>query len=134
MNLRNVLAILFAIAAPASLLSYLAMGCSPGSPAGGDQSCPLIAADCPATPPSWKTDVAPLITQYCGACHGDGGVEQPTIDLSNYAGVFKNRFEVQFQVYHCEMPQADASPPVPQLSNAQRETIVAWAACSAPNN
>jgi hypothetical protein len=133
MNLRSALAVVFAFAAPASLLSSLATGCSPGA-AGGDQSCPLVASDCPATPPSWKADVAPLIAQYCWMCHGDGGVEQPSVDLSNYAGVYKNRFEVLSQVYHCQMPNADASPPPPQLSSAQRETIVAWAACNAPNN
>jgi hypothetical protein len=38
------------------------------------------------------------------------------------------------QVYQCLMPPLDASPPPPRPGAAERETIVAWIACGAPNN
>jgi hypothetical protein len=97
-------------------------------------SCPTISQSCPTPPPSWSKDVQPLVQNYCVMCHSPGGVGEPMADLTTYAGVYKARAEVQQQVYQCLMPNQDASPPAPTLTSAQRETIVSWVACNAPNN
>ena len=118
--------------APAALL---ALACSGGSSGDAGASCPNIVTTCPSTTPSWKTDVQPLIATYCFQCHGDGGIEQAKLDYTTYAGVFMNRAEIITQVYECMMPPSDASPPPMAYPNAdQRETIVSWVACGAPNN
>ena len=78
-------------------------------------------------------DVQPLIEGDCATCHRPGGTGQAS-DLTTYANVYAHRTEVLFQVYTCRMPNLGASPPLAPLSEAQRETIVAWVACGAPNN
>ncbi len=112
-------------------VSAAAVACSsPSAP----ESCSIISQNCPAPPPSFSKDVQPLIQNYCVMCHSPGGIGEPTADLTSYAGVYKARAEVQQQVYQCLMPNQDASPPPPKLTSDQRETIVAWVACDAPNN
>jgi hypothetical protein len=110
--------------------------CSPAPAAdGGAATCPTVSTDCPQPPPSWSKDVQPLVQTYCVSCHSDGGLGESLADLTSYTNVFKNRTEVLQQVYHCYMPNQDAStPPPPVLTADQRETIVAWIACNAPNN
>jgi len=107
--------------------------CSNGAPAGGSDSCPNVSQSCPSLPPSWMKDVQPLIEGDCATCHRPGGTGQAS-DLTTYANVYAHRTEVLFQVYTCRMPNLGASPPLAPLSEAQRETIVAWVACGAPNN
>jgi len=100
--------------------------CSNGPPPTGNDNCPSVSESCPSPPPSWMKDVQPLIQGYCATCHRPGGTGQ-TNDLTTYANVYDQRTEVLLQVYTCKMP---LSP----LSEAQRETIVAWVECAAPNN
>ena len=66
--------------------------------------------------------------------HQPGGTGYSNANLTSYANVFKSRAEVLVQVYQCLMPNEDASPPPPELTSDQRETIVSWVACGAPNN
>jgi hypothetical protein len=111
----------------------LAAACS--TPPDSTVSCPDVPRSCPSPPPSWAKDVQPLVQNYCVMCHKAGGIGEAFADLTSYAGAFNARTEMQVQVYHCWMPNQDAStPPPPRLSTAQRETIVAWVACNAPNN
>lgn len=126
---------LFAFVAAATALAGLA-ACSSSSnaDAGPASSCPNVSTSCPAAPPSWKNDVQPLIATYCLTCHGDGGIEQSRFDYTTYQGVYKARAAMVTQVYQCQMPPLDASPPSPPLTADQRETIVAWLACGAPQN
>jgi hypothetical protein len=129
-------AVIVVLAGPACVLGAVA-ACSNGSHGGGDGmtvSCPVISTDCPTPPPSWAKDVQPIIQNYCVMCHMDGGSGESLVDLTSYANVFKYRSRELTQVYQCWMPNEDASPPPPPLSTAQRETIVAWLACNAPNN
>jgi hypothetical protein len=135
--MRRVLRVgLFAsIAGVTALAGMVACSNASGNPdAGTGSSCPNVSTSCPATPPSWKNDVQPLIATYCLACHGDGGIEQSQFDYTTYQGVYKNRAAMVTQVYQCQMPPPDASLPAPPLTADQRETIVAWLACGAPNN
>jgi len=124
-----------ALAGAAALGLLSACSNDPGA-AGADAAaaCPNVPTDCPATPPSWTHDVQPIIAMYCLSCHGDGGIEQSVFNYSTYQGVYRNRAAMLTQVYQCLMPLADASPPPPRPSAAERETIVAWIACGAPDN
>lgn len=89
---------------------------------------------CPATPPSWQNDVEPLIVTYCLTCHSDGGVAPSKFDYTSYQGVYTNRAEMLNQIYQCVMPLVDASPPAAQPSAAERQTLVSWLVCGAPDN
>ncbi len=97
-------------------------------------SCPTLALPetCPSSPPSWKTEVQPLVAKYCYGCHLAGGVGYSTADLSTYAGVLKKDSTIGQQVSECLMPQLDAGQ---QPTPAERETLITWAlTCRAPNN
>jgi hypothetical protein len=97
--------------------------------------CPTLETNCPSPPPSWTTDVQPLVEKYCVTCHEPGGVGISSANLTTYADVFKNRTEMLTQVYQCLMPNVDASVPPPALPTAaERQTLVQWVVCGAPQN
>jgi hypothetical protein len=102
-------------------------GCS--SMVGGDD-CPTLSSACPATPPSWESDVQPIVLAYCTQCHGKGGVEQPVFDSTTYQSVFVARSEIATVTVNCSMPPSGSSAP----DAAQRQTLLSWIACGAPDN
>jgi hypothetical protein len=112
--------------------------CSSGTGGSGGESCPpLSTPECAdaAAAPSWQNEVEPLIVTYCYQCHGDGGIEQSQQGFTTYAGVFMNRGEIALQVSSCMMPPSDASPPAAAMPDpSQRQTILAWVGCNAPDN
>lgn len=122
-----------AAAVPSVLLAVFVACSNAPPPAAGSDACPSVSQNCPSPPPSWATDVQPLIQRYCVGCHSPGGTGQAN-DLTTYANVHERSTEVLVQVYTCLMPNVDASPPPAPLSQAQRQIIVAWAECGAPNN
>ncbi len=108
--------------------------CSNSPPSQGAPNCPTVSSDCPSPPPSWSKDVEPLIQSYCIMCHQPGGTGETLADLTSYTNVFRARAEIITQISQCLMPNQDASPPPPELTTAQRQTIVSWIGCMAPNN
>jgi hypothetical protein len=93
--------------------------------------CPHdLPNSCPSPEPSWMNDVAPIIDQACGPCHGVGGVEQPVFDFSTYQGVHKNFGAILSNVYSCLMPPPDAGG----LTDSQRQLLLGWLVCAAPDN
>jgi len=131
-HLGRWLAALIAAGAPSAFFAFFA-ACSNASPPAANDGCPSVSQSCPSPPPSWAKDVQPLIQGYCVTCHRPGGTGATT-DLTTYGYVSEHSTEVLVQVYTCRMPNVDASPPPPLLSEAQRETIVAWVGCGSPNN
>jgi uncharacterized membrane protein len=125
---------LLAVHAAALALAVLAAhaaGCG-GSPDDSAQpSCPNVGElSCPSTPPSFKSDVQPIIQDRCYPCHGPGGVEVASVNLTTYASTFALRSDIASQVQSCRMPEVDASA----LTADQITTILEWIECSAPNN
>lgn len=107
-----------------SLLCALAC-CTSSAP-----NCPKDEpASCPADVPSYATDVAPLIQQYCSECHNPQGsaFDQP---ISTYSELYQRRLDVLDEIYECEMPMSPA--PQPALTN--RVTLLTWFICGAPDN
>jgi len=108
-------------------------GCS--STGGGDDSdpsadCPSLTSGCPATPPSWQNEVQPLVATYCTPCHGNGDTEQSVFDSTTYRSVYLSRSELGTVIVECSMPPANAPAP----DRAQRQTLLSWVACDAPDN
>ena len=92
--------------------------------------CPNdLPPSCPSAVPSYQNDIAPLVQASCLACHRDGGVEANR-PLDTYNNLYSERSAVLTQIYGCLMP-----PPVaPQLTATQRQQILTWLVCKAPNN
>lgn len=115
---------------------------APDSAASGTDSgpgpCPTIQfpSTCPTPPPSWKTDVQPLVEKYCDQCHGNGSTAASQLNLSTYKDVAANRTKCWYQIYQCWMPNVDGSPPPLAYPTAgERQTLVTWMdICNAPNN
>jgi len=113
------------------MVTLLAAACGDASPANTAQACPNLGdLTCPSPPPSYKTDVEPIIASRCFPCHAPGGVEVSAINLSTYAGVHQHAPDVLPQIQSCRMPQA-GSPP---LTVDELTTFLEWLHCSAPNN
>jgi hypothetical protein len=129
MELRRVL--LVVLAAPGAALGVLAAGCSPDPGIAPPRPCGAVDASCPAQPPSFAHDVDPIIVTYCNACHGEGGIEQALYDYTSYQGIFRARSSMASFVSDCRMPPADAGlfP-----SDEERQTVLQWISCGAPNN
>jgi hypothetical protein len=104
------------------LLFVVLAACSQGP------TCRSDLPVCPATPPSYANDVAPLIQADCYPCHGPGGSESNKTPLSSYSQVFGLRGSVLTQIYQCKMPPTGA------LGDPDRQTILEWLECNAPNN
>ena len=127
--------ILLAHAVGSAALGMLAVACSGGGSGANDPaqaSCPNTGdLTCPSPPPSYKADIQPIIEKHCYGCHGPGGVEVSSINLTTYAEVARRRSDIGFQITHCRMPQPDAGP----LTLDEMKTFAEWLGpCSAPNN
>ena len=115
--------------------------------AGGLGGCkqPEAAVDCPVAPvnppcpdaiPSFAQDIYPnVFAPVCGRCHGPGGEESSkpftTYQQINGTNGVEAR-EIYFQVFGaCLMPPANAPE---QLSDVQRQKLLDWFGCGAPNS
>ncbi len=108
-----------------------ACGSSSNGGSGGSGSCGATAQTCPATPPSYKTDVAPIISKYCTSCHAAGG-EESDIPLDTYSGVSGRLDDITRDVQSCDMPPTDETSTLP--TDTERDTILAWIACGGSDN
>ncbi len=91
--------------------------------------CPNDLPACPAPPPSWSGAVSGIVGARCATCHAPGGLaaEKP---LTSYTEVFPRRSAVLNQVYACLMPMT----PDPPLSTDERQALLGWLVCGAPDN
>ncbi len=131
MHRRFACRLLWAHAFAAAAFVVVLAACSGGDSEAPDSavSCPNVSnVTCPSPPPSFKSDVQPIIESRCYPCHGPGGVEVGTINLTSYHGVVSN--DVVGIVGQCMMPPPDAGQPTLE----ERKTLFEWIACSQPNN
>jgi hypothetical protein len=122
-----------------------ALACSSNSnnSDGGAQpsvSCPATPTTCPSPPPSYKTDVQPLIVTYCYQCHSSDagpGFDQGKYDWTQLSNLQANGSLISMEVTatdNCNMPYVPDNP-VALPSAADRTTIAQWAGpCMAPDN
>ncbi len=107
-----------------------ALACSSAPPttmASTTGQCTSPPAACPTTMPSYQTDVAPILQRDCIPCHATntGGKDETTWTLvsGQEEGIF-------VQVGNCLMPPTGS----PQLTTADRTTLLDWLVCGAPDN
>jgi uncharacterized membrane protein len=114
-----------------SALAVSAFGC--GS-SGGSCTAPENPT-CPATPPSFAGAVFPdVIGPYCASCHSPSGVDTGT-ELVTYDEIYGKNGSEAAEIYNqvfesCLMPPAGS----PALPAADRQQLLDWLACGAPNN
>ncbi|HEY1959159.1 MAG TPA: hypothetical protein VGH28_26275 [Polyangiaceae bacterium] len=115
-------------------IAAAAVGCyGGGAPSGSQQqgatSCNGQAASCPPTQPSYATDVSPIVFEYCAGCHA-AGKSQSGLPLDSYGDLANAASKVQSKVSDCSMPPSNAAQP----SAEDRDAILQWIACGAPND
>jgi mono/diheme cytochrome c family protein len=94
-------------------------------------TCPSdLPASCVAPAPTWNSDVAPVFSRTCSSCHGPGGIEAAK-PFTTWADVSARRTTVLSQIYGCKMPLPDAGV---TLTVREREVVLHWLACGAPEN
>src|SRR3954454_11916414 len=128
------------------LLAWLPWACSSaGAPAeadpsdGGRPACPAAEGQPCAAPPSYRQEVSPILDAHCNNCHSatvDGG----PWPLGGYENVHHWKELMVIDLLGCDipeiakghlMPPIDAGTPLPQ---AQRDVVVSWLLCDAPDN
>ncbi len=118
---------LSAIAALAMAACYVSSGSSSSS---STSSCAgNVPVTCPSVTPSYATDVSPLLYTYCTSCHAPNG-SQSGKPLDSFAAVSSLASKVESKTADCSMPPSSS----PQPTAAERDVILSWLACGAPNN
>jgi len=93
-------------------------------------NCPdVLPSGCDGPAPSYKDSVAPTIATYCQPCHRSGGMA-PDKPFDTYAHVYTYRRTMLDRVNRCLMPLSCA----PQPTTAERQQLLQWLVCAAPQN
>jgi hypothetical protein len=110
----------------------VAIACSSPAPAASQAPtaglCPDVPGSCPtpdaASPLPTYDDVSPILERDCIPCHAanTGGKDE-----SSYPLVLGQKSAILYQVGSCLMPL----PGSPQLSAAERNTLLTWLVCGA---
>jgi hypothetical protein len=82
---------------------------------------------CPETPPSYQTEVIPILEAKCNSCH-DG--TQGLWPLTDYQSVIDWQAGIEEDLMSCSMPPAGA----PELTPDETHTLLTWFACGAPRD
>jgi hypothetical protein len=96
--------------------------------------CPSdLPSACDAPAPSYKDAVSQTIAEVCQPCHRAGGLaaDKP---FDSYARVYARRRTILDLVNRCLMPPASAACDAAQPSPAQRQELLQWLVCGAPQN
>jgi hypothetical protein len=87
--------------------------------------------DCPSPPPSWAMQVRGIVYVWCAPCHFNGGTGTGLGDDFSTTKALRHTLTTALTDLHiCTMPPPDAAV----LSPADRETLMEWLACGAPDD
>jgi mono/diheme cytochrome c family protein len=116
-----------------SVLLVLVLGCSSspsGDPAdsGSASTCPNAPDACVKPVPSYRTVIEPIIQNNCATCHSPKGGYG--YDESTYAQVYAQYSSILSVVGGCTMPPST----LPSLPEDERQALLDWLVCEAPNN
>ncbi len=125
-----------------ALLATAACACGPGPDSGDggiDTANPCaggvpedIPSSCPSPAPSYAKDVRPVLAQRCLPCHTPGAPLYALPDMTSYGAVYDARGVVLSQIATCKMPAVDAG--AAPLTEAERQAIMGWLVCGAPDD
>jgi hypothetical protein len=109
-----------------------ASACSSGSggagPGDAGTVCPNAPTSCSKPIPSYGAVIEPILQQNCVPCHGptgSAGYSEATYEL-----VEKQKEPILSFVSNCMMPPSSYPP----LTAEQRDALLDWLVCEAPDN
>lgn len=82
---------------------------------------------CDAAVPTYAADVRPILERRCFACHAGDGPAAEEHDFSRVETLRSQRRQLTDAVTARAMPPAGR----PELTDAEGQTLLAWAACGA---
>jgi len=85
------------------------------------------SASCAGPPATYVADVRPLLERRCFACHANGGVAADDHDFSHVETLRAQRQSLADDVAERAMPPRGK----PQLTDAEAQLLLRWAACGA---
>jgi hypothetical protein len=88
-----------------------------------------LPSQCPSPTPSWSSTVSQVVAADCQSCHSQAGIANDR-PFESYSQVYALRGTVLSQVYSCAMPPSDGGV----LDDADRQQLIDWLVCGAPNN
>jgi hypothetical protein len=123
-------------------LALASFGCSKSGVDSGVECTPPPVVSCPdGGGPSFEGGVLPIFRQVCDNCHAPDAAEATVPLLTDYQQIYgptsgpkigSEARAINVQVFdNCSMPPATA--PV-LLSADQRQTLLVWLACGAPDS
>ena len=115
-----------------ALLASFSLACAGPDPPPDENECkPGLPSEdaCATATPSYSEDIAPLVERRCLECHFAGN-RQSSVVLETHAQLAGSRQLVETRVYRCQMPPSEATA----LSATEREMLLAWLVCGAPDN
>ena len=108
------------VAARLMALAVLA-GCAKAPPVAGP------AATCAGPPATYVADVRPVLERRCFGCHANDGVAAEGHDFSRVETLRAQRRSLAGEVAARAMPPRGR----PQLTDAEAQLLLRWAACGA---
>jgi hypothetical protein len=109
-----------------------AAGCSSASggadPVDPITTCPNAPSVCSKPIPSYGTVIEPILKANCVPCHGPTGTAG--YSEATYDRVAKQEEPIFSMVAGCEMPPSSYPP----LMAEQRDELLDWLVCGAPDN
>jgi uncharacterized membrane protein len=111
----------------------IAASCAPfpgAQDAGTEAGCQYdVPQGCPAVVPSYQNQIAAIVEARCVVCHQPvgPGAEWP---LGSWGGISSVSDDALSLVASCKMPEADAG----QLTPDERQALLNWLTCGAPDN
>lgn len=107
-----------------SVVVLALLGCEP------EPTCSAQVVDaCPEQVPSYAQTVQPVLERSCVSCHGPGG-EKASVPLTSWELVHRRASSMQRQLLSCRMPRGEGPP----LSDEERQVVLAWLVCGAPDS
>jgi hypothetical protein len=126
--------LLLATLLPMLLLPGALAGCSSSDDAAVDAAvCARVDPSCPSAVPSYAATVAPIIQGACTPCHHPDSTYARS-SLTSHADVELVYGSALGQVSACLMPPAGPAAGQKPLTDDERDALLAWLACGAPNN
>ena len=100
-----------------AVLLAASVGCTPARP----------SEPCAGPPTTYVADVRPLIERRCLTCHAGDGVAAEDHDFSRVEALRAQRRSLTDEVTQRAMPPQGR----PQLTDAEAQVLLRWAACGA---
>jgi len=92
-----------------------------------ESSCHHATPPCAGLPPTYATDVRPILERRCFKCHAGEGVAADEHDFSYVETLRAQKHALASEIGACAMPPSSELP----VPDAEAEVLLRWVACGA---